>query len=159
MREMLLSFKPEIFELIRSGKKIYEYRHQFADQPIRAYMYVSLPVQKIVGYLELDKRISLNDWKEKYKDNKEVSERINEYLDRNNRYVMPIKSFHMTEGIALSDLQRDINKFIIPQSYYYLDNFVELQEYIHKYAIETNEVLVNSFDSNDVDNICVRKYQ
>ena len=67
---MLLSLKPEIFELIRSGRKIFEYRHQFYKEEIGAYLYISKPIQKIVGYIEFDKRIDLNDWKEKYKDNK-----------------------------------------------------------------------------------------
>ena len=29
MHTMLLSLKPEIFDLIRTGKKIFEYRHLF----------------------------------------------------------------------------------------------------------------------------------
>lgn len=159
MREMLLSFKPEIFELIRSGKKIYEYRYQFSDQPVRAYMYVSLPVQQIVGYLELGRRISLEEWKEKYKDNGEVKERIDEYIARNNKYVMPINSFHMTKPILLCNLKKDIKNFIIPQSYYYLDKFPELLEYIRENAIETNEVMKNTFYDDNMDNICVRKYE
>lgn len=159
MREMLLSFKPEIFDLIRSGKKIYEYRHQFSEEPVRAYMYVSLPVQQIVGYLELDKRIPLEQWVEEYKENQEVSERIEEYLARNNKYVMPIKSFHMTSPISLEDLKKNTSKFIIPQSYYYLDNFPELWEYIKENVKETGEVKNNIFKANDLKNICVRKYE
>lgn len=159
MREMLLSFKPDIFELIRSGKKIYEYRYQFSDEPVKAYMYVSLPVQQIVGYLELGKRIRLEDWRKKYQENAEVLKRVDEYIDRNNKYVMPIKSFHMTTPISLNELDRNLNKFIIPQSYYYLDNYPELWKYIEKHSRDTGEVTNNSFDENDVDNICVRRYE
>ena len=46
MRTMLLSLKPEIFELIRNGKKIFEYRHQFYTEPVGAYLYISKPIQK-----------------------------------------------------------------------------------------------------------------
>ena len=158
MREMLLSFKPEIFEYIRSGKKIYEYRYQFSEEPVRAYMYVSSPVQQIVGYLELDKKISLEDWKNKYADNMEVQKRIKEYIERNNKYVMPIKTFHMTTPISLSDLNENLSRFIVPQSYYYLDKFPELREYIYSHAMETGEIVNNHFFDDDIDNICVRKY-
>ena len=101
MRTMLLSLKPEIFELIRSGKKIFEYRHQFYTEPIGAYLYISKPIQKIVGYIEFDKRIELKDWKDKYKDNIEVSKRIDDYISRNYKYAMPINKFKMTTEIPL----------------------------------------------------------
>lgn len=38
MRKMLLSFKPEVYEKIKSGKKIFEHRRNFPDEPIMAYM-------------------------------------------------------------------------------------------------------------------------
>lgn len=159
MREILLSFKPEIFDLIRTGKKIYEYRYQFCNQPIKAYMYVSKPVQQIVGYLELDKRILLEDWKEQYKENSEILKRVEEYISRNNRYVMPIKSFHMTKPIPLNDLKKGLRKFIIPQSYYYLDHYPELWNFIKLYATDTQEVIINHFYEDDIENICVKKYE
>lgn len=159
IRKMLLSFKPEIFELIRQGKKIYEYRTQFAEDKVIAYMYVSKPVQQIVGYIELDNRIVLTDWEEKYREDKEVLKRIHEYMDRNNKYVMPIKKFHMTTRIDLKDLQVSLTKFIIPQSYYYLDNFPELDKYISEYLEELDEVVVNEFSPEDTKNICVRSYR
>ena len=42
LRKMLLSFKPEVYEKIKSGEKIFEHRRNFPDEPIMAYMYVSL---------------------------------------------------------------------------------------------------------------------
>lgn len=158
MQKMLLSLKPEIFELIRSGKKIFEYRHQFYTEPINAYLYVSKPVQKIVGYIEFDKRIELKDWKEKYKDNKEVSQRIDDYISRNYKYAMPIKKFKMTSAIELKDLKNDLKKFIIPESYYYLDNFTELKKYIETNIKFTDEVLENSFKIVKNEDICRKKY-
>ncbi|WP_196021925.1 hypothetical protein [Mediterraneibacter faecis] len=44
MRKMLLSFKPEVYEKIKSGKKKFEHRRNFPDEPIMAYMYVSAPI-------------------------------------------------------------------------------------------------------------------
>ena len=155
---MLLSFKPEVFDLISSGKKIYEYRYQFADEPVRAYMYVSKPVQQIIGYIDLDQRILISDWKEKYRNNSDVSKRIDEYLARNNKYVMPIKKFQMTNGLSLEMLESSLKKFIIPQSYYYLDNFPELWNVIRENITENGLPVENKFSEEDIDNICVRNY-
>lgn len=158
MRTMLLSLKPEIFELIRNGKKIFEYRHQFYTEPVGAYLYISKPIQKIVGYIEFDKRIELKDWKNKYKDNLEVSKRIDDYISRNYKYAMPINKFKMTTEIPLIDLKNNLEKFIIPESYYYLDNFIELKEYIEKNIDFTDEVVENNFQVVTDENICRKKY-
>ena len=158
MHTMLLSLKPEIFDLIRSGKKIFEYRHQFYNGPINAYLYISKPVQKIIGYIEFDKRINLQDWKEKYKYNIEVNSRIDDYISRNYKYAMPIKKFKMTTYITLNDLRNTLNKFIIPESYYYLDNFAELNNYIKSNIKFTGEVLENNFKFIHETDICRKKY-
>ncbi len=158
MSTMLLSLKPEIFDLIRNGKKIFEYRHQFYTEPINAYLYISKPVQKIVGYIEFDKRIILQDWKEKYENDIEVSNRIDDYISRNYKYAMPINKFRMTTEIPLSDLKNNLNKFIIPESYYYLDNFIDLDNYIKSNIKFTGEVVENNFQVIDVADICRKKY-
>lgn len=158
MRTMLLSLKPEIFDLIRNGKKIFEYRHQFYTEPINAYLYISKPVQKIVGYIEFDKRIILQDWKEIYKNDIEVSNRIDDYISRNYKYAMPINKFRMTTEIPLSDLKNNLNKFIIPESYYYLDNFIDLDNYIKSNIKFTGEVVENNFQEIDEADICRKKY-
>ena len=44
LRKMLLSFRPDVYEKIKSGVKIFEHRRNFPDEPIMAYMYVSSPV-------------------------------------------------------------------------------------------------------------------
>lgn len=158
MRTMLLSLKPEIFDLIRNGKKIFEYRHQFYAEPINAYLYISKPAQKIVGYIEFDKRINLQDWKEIYKDNIKVSNRIDDYISRNYRYVMPINKFKMTTEISLIDLRSNLEKFIIPESYYYLDNFTDLDKYIKSNIEFTGEIVNNNFKVIDEEDICRKKY-
>lgn len=55
MRKMLLSFKPEVYEKIKSGKKKFEHRRNFPDEPIMAYMYVSAPIKAIKGIVYLGK--------------------------------------------------------------------------------------------------------
>ena len=159
MKEILLSFKPNIFELIRSGKKIFEYRKNFPDGKVRAYMYVSKPVQQIVGYVDLDNRIDLIEWENKYSKYKEVSRRIDEYRSRNNKYVMPIMTFQMTSSISLEQIRKNISKFVIPQSYYYLSTFPELNEFVHNNIIEYEEKIHNDFSVINQDDICILEYK
>ena len=47
MRKMLLSFRPEVYEKIKAGQKIFEHRRNFPDESVMAYMYVSSPVKVI----------------------------------------------------------------------------------------------------------------
>ena len=71
---------------------------------------------------------------------------------------MPINIFRMTSTIELSDLRNDLKKFIIPESYYYLDNFIELEKYIEKNIKFTDEVIENSFKVVKDEDICRKKY-
>ena len=48
MRTMLLSFKPEWYNRIKEGSKIFEYRRTFPDEEILAYMYVSRDRKSVV---------------------------------------------------------------------------------------------------------------
>ncbi len=97
---MLLSFKPRWYNKIMDGSKIFEYRRTFPNEEIMAYMYVSFPAKMIVGRIHLGKRIDINTWKEQYKADKEVCERIDDFLTRHT-YAMPVLSFQMTKEIEL----------------------------------------------------------
>ena len=66
MRTLLLSLKPQVFEKIVSGEKIYEHRKVFPNEPVKAYIYVSRPIQSLVGILYLDNKINIEEWKDKY---------------------------------------------------------------------------------------------
>lgn len=118
MRTMLLSFKPRWYNKIMDGSKIFEYRRTFPNEEIMAYMYVSSPVKMIVGRIHLGKRIDINTWKEQYKADKEVCERIDDFLTRHT-YAMPVLSFQMTKEIELEILRKFNPNFVCPQMYYY----------------------------------------
>ena len=154
MSTMLLSVEPNTFKQIKSGKKIFAYRKPSYTETTGAYLYISNPVQKIVGYIEFDEKIELKEWKEKYKDNEEISKRIDDYISRNYRYAMPINKFQMTTEISLKDLRKDLERFIIPESYYYLDDYAELKEYIENNIKYTDEVVENNFETVTDENIC-----
>ena len=76
LRKMLLSFRPDVYEKIKSGVKIFEHRRNFPDEPIMAYMYVSSPVKAITGVVYLCKRHCLSDWMEDYKEDSNAVTRI-----------------------------------------------------------------------------------
>lgn len=57
---MLLSFRPDVYEKIKSGVKIFEHRRNFPDEPIMAYMYVSSPVKAITGVVYLLKSLDMD---------------------------------------------------------------------------------------------------
>jgi predicted transcriptional regulator len=152
MRTMLLSFKPEWYNRIKEGSKIFEYRRTFPDEEILAYMYVSSPMKMIVGKIHLGRKIYINTWKEEYKEDEQVCERIDDFLTRHT-YAMPILSFQMTKEIDLETLRKFNRNFICPQMYYYLENYPELFEFIKKNATDIGKPQVNSFE-----NICRKQY-
>lgn len=80
MRTILLSFKSDLFQHLQSGKKIFEHRSVFPDEPIRAYLYVSKPTMAIDGILELSNKTAISKWKDIYKNDAEVLRRIEGYL-------------------------------------------------------------------------------
>lgn len=128
MRKMLLSFKPEVYEKIKSGKKKFEHRRNFPDEPIMAYMYVSAPIKAIKGIVYLGKRHLLSDWREEFKNDKAAVVRIEKYQELY-RYAMEINEFQETTEISLGALRRDVSGFVAPQMYIYLDG-TELLDYI-----------------------------
>lgn len=100
MRTMLLSFRPDVYDRIASGEKIYEHRRTFPEGPIKAYMYVSGPVCGIKGILFLDNRHSLEEWRETYRFDKETVLRIDKYMQKV-KYASEIQMFQETSFIPL----------------------------------------------------------
>ena len=157
MRTMLLSFKPEWYNRIKDGSKIFEYRRTFPDEEIMAYMYVSSLMKMIVGRIHLGRRIDINTWKEQYKDDMEVCERIDDFISRHT-YAMPVLSFQMTKEIDLGTLRKFNTRFVCPQMYYYLENYPELFDYIKHTATDIGEPRINSFENIDKEDICRKQY-
>ncbi len=153
MRKMLLSFKPEVYEKIKSGKKKFEHRRNFPDEPIMAYMYVSAPVKAITGIVYLGKRHLLSDWKEEFKENKDAIARIEKYQE-SYRYAMEIDEFQETTAISLYDLRRDVPGFVAPQMYIYLDG-TELLTYIEQ-KIEMKLInITHKLERIEATKICI----
>ena len=152
---MLLSFRPDVYEKIKSGVKIFEHRRNFPDEPIMAYMYVSSPVKAITGVVYLGKRHCLSDWLEYYKEDSNAVTRIKEYMETYHyRYAMEIDSFQETSQISLDDLRENIPGFIAPQMYIYLDG-TELLEYIESNLKMTDLQVEHSFERIEACQVCV----
>ena len=155
MRKMLLSFRPDVYEKIKSGLKIFEHRRNFPDEPIMAYMYVSSPVKAITGVVYLGKRHCLSDWLEYYKEDSNAVTRIKEYMETYHyRYAMEIDSFQETSQISLDDLRENIPGFVAPQMYIYLDG-TELLEYIESNLKMTDLQVEHSFERIEACQVCV----
>ena len=152
---MLLSFRPDVYEKIKSGVKIFEHRRNFPDEPIMAYMYVSSPVKAITGVVYLGKRHCLSDWLEYYKEDSNAVIRIKEYMETYHyRYAMEIDSFQETSQISLDDLRENIPGFVAPQMYIYLDG-TELLEYIESNLKMTDLQVEHSFERIEACQVCV----
>ncbi|HIW40322.1 MAG TPA: hypothetical protein IAA36_05115 [Candidatus Eubacterium pullicola] len=153
MRKMLLSFKPEVYDKIKAGIKIFEHRRNFPDEPIMAYMYVSAPVKAITGIVYLGKRHLLSDWKEEFEYDKAAVSRIEEYM-KSYRYVMEIDEFQETTEISLDNLRRDVPGFVAPQMYIYLDD-TELLSYIEKHIKNQSVNIKHEFGDIKSEQVCI----
>lgn len=155
LRKMLLSFRPDVYEKIKSGLKIFEHRRNFPDEPIMAYMYVSSPVKAITGIVYLDKRHCLSDWLEEYKEDSNAIARIKEYMETYHyRYAMEIAKFQETSKISLDDLRKNVPGFVAPQMYIYLDG-TELLEYIESNLKMIDLQVEHSFERIEACQVCV----
>lgn len=153
MRTMLLSLKPEVFKNVQSGVKIYEHRRVFPDEPVKAYIYVSRPVQALAGVMYLGNKTNIEDWKEKYRDDAEAQERINEYL-KHHKVVMEIQKFQNTSSISLENIKKVFPNFLIPQMYYYLDDHPLLQ-FLEDNLEPIGEPITHTFENITSDQICI----
>lgn len=154
MRKMLLSFKPSVYDKIYTGIKIFEHRRNFPDEPIMAYMYVSKPVRAITGIVILNNRHKLVDWESEFKEDVDALARIHEY-QKSYRYAMEISEFQDTNMISLDDLKRDIESFVVPQSYIYLDNNSVLLKYIEDRIVKKNLRITHDFSVITSNQVCV----
>ena len=152
MRTMLLSFKAEVYKKIVSGEKIFEHRNIFPSEPVKAYLYVSSPISSITGILYLGKKHSIVEWKKQFSYDLAAIQRIDAYLAKH-RYAMEIDKFIETSVIPLSKLRQDIDKFVVPQMYYYLEGS-NLLSYLEENLKPTGLVIEHRFDDFVADDVC-----
>lgn len=153
MRTVLLSLKPEVFQNVVSGDKIYEHRKVFPDGPVIAYIYISRPVQELAGVMYLGNKKEIIEWKEIYKEDCAALERIDEYL-KHYKVAMEIQKFQNTSSISLENIKKVFPNFLIPQMYYYLDEHPLLQ-YLKENLVPVGDPITHTFENITSDQICV----
>lgn len=154
MRTMLLSFKPDIYQKIYDGIKIFEHRRNFPDESIVAYMYVSKPIRAIKGIVYLNNRHTLTDWENEFSDDPAAIKRIKEY-EESYRYVMEISEFQETTQISLDEIKKEFPDFVVPQSYIYLDKNPELLKYIENHLKLLTKNIKHDFSQITSEQICI----
>ena len=141
MRTIIISFKPDVYENILNGTKIFEHRRRFPNEQLKAYLYISRPVCAITGILYLNNRHALVDWLSEYSYDKNAVERIQKKLLLYN-YAMEMPKFIETSQIPLKELRENFD-FLIPRSYYYIDK-TPLLDYLNKNLIPTGKTIEHS---------------
>ena len=154
MRKMILSFSYKWYPQLKSGEKIYEHRKRFCKEPVEAYIYIGLPYSQLVAVVELGKPEIIENWLEKYKDDKAAVERITDCLTRNN-VAMPILSFQEIEPIDMRKMEDDISGFRVPISYMFIDDKPEILEYIESRIKYKNKRIEHRFLNITSKDICI----
>lgn len=153
MKTLLLSLKPEVFQNVLSGDKIYEHRRVFPDGDVKAYIYVSRPVQALMGIMYLGNKTNIEDWKELYKEDVDAQKRIDIYL-QHHKVAMEIQKFQNTTSVSLETIKEQFPDFLIPQMYYYLDG-LPLLKYLEKNLRPMGDPITHEFDDIKSHQICI----
>lgn len=153
MKTIFLSFDKKWYPPLRDGRKKYEHRKRFCNESTRAFLYIGKPVQAIVAEIGLGERESLEDIKEKYKNNITVTTRIDDFLTRNN-YAMKVLWFKEIVPIELNDLLEQFPDFSIPRSYLVLENKPKIMEWLDATKRYTTTSYQNHITDFDENNIC-----
>lgn len=130
-KNIFLSFRPEYFRPILYGIKKYEYRKRFCKEPVTAYLYLSSPVQEVVGIIEFLTPMITEELLSSYGKDKEIQRRLYRCLESNEHYIIPIESLQLFENpIPIQDLKKINPKFFVPQCYCNLENQKDIFEYL-----------------------------
>ncbi|HEY3425031.1 MAG TPA: hypothetical protein VGL27_09565 [Negativicutes bacterium] len=129
---VLLSIREEPYKDILSGIKKYEYRTRYLKEATTAFIYVSRNIKKVMAVIEFDRPIIGSDV-----EISQIAEHIKrgsyedmmEYLKNGIGYAIPVKEITEIQPIPLEELKLKFSNFVVPQSYYLLDNKKELLNY------------------------------
>ncbi|WP_299510909.1 hypothetical protein [uncultured Rummeliibacillus sp.] len=140
--KIILSFQPRVFPALCSGLKQFEYRRQFPNGKIEAYIYLSSPVKSIVGKIIFSEKEKINDL---LLDDKITSEwktvgRLKLHQEEGAKYVIPIEKIEIfNKFVSLDDARKIEPNFFAPQTYCYLRKVPTLDNYLEQ--LETKELV------------------
>lgn len=139
---IFLSFRPEYFRPILYGIKKYEYRKRFCKEPVIAYLYLSSPVQEVIGKIEFGKPLMTKELLDIYSNNKKVKSRLLRCLENREQYIIPIVSLQLFEDpVTICDLKKINSSFTIPQCYCNLEKQKDILEYLQSKTLLEREFL------------------
>lgn len=124
---ILISLKPQFYQLILEGVKKHEFRKRFPNKKVKAFIYVTNPVSAVKALFEFDTPIK-NPEELIDQDGVGVEEFING--GKPGRVAVPIRRIiPLKKSVDLITLKRDFDT-PAPQSYFYLRNNPRLLEYL-----------------------------
>lgn len=154
-KALFLSFRPEYFRPLLYGIKKYEYRKRFTAGPATAYLYLSAPLQEVVGIVELGQPLQLAALAAEYGRETEVSRRISLYLDNKENWAIPIQSLQLLERpVSLRELQGVDPQLRAPRSYLLLANNLPIFDYLQRQKRHVPE-FVHDHERIHEDNLAV----
>ena len=152
MKNIFLSFRPEFFRPILYDIKKYEYRKRFLKEESIAYLYLSAPVQEVIGIMILGKAIMTEEIKETYKNRPLVYERLNKASAGKEKYIIPIISLKLFEkSVTKAELEVNDKKFNVPHCYFNLENYPKTFNFLKEQITMDAEFLndhANVFENN-----------
>ena len=154
MRTILLSFDEKWYPVLKRGEKIFEHRRKFCNEEVRAYLYLGKPRQQIVAEIGLGKRELLEDWLQQYQEEKEVADRISDFM-RRNKFAMKVLWFKEIEPINIIEVQELFPELKIPISFHFLDKKPDVLKWLDDNKHYTGYQIENDFSNVGRDNICV----
>lgn len=154
MRTILLSFDEKWYPVLKSGEKIFEHRRKFCNEEVRAFLYLGKPRQQIVAEIGLGKRELLEDWLQQYQEEKEVADRISDFM-RRNKFAMKVLWFKEIEPINIIEVQELFPELKIPISFHFLDKKPDALKWLDDNKHYTGYQIENGFSNVGRDNICV----
>ncbi len=130
---ILMSLKPQYWQLVLDGEKKYEYRRSFRKDAVGAYIYLSSPRQCIAGFIDFGEPII--DTPQRIVELAESQspgsrDGMADYLAGSKQgFAVPILSHQQFQPIGLQELREKFG-FTPPQGYLVLDNHRELRKFI-----------------------------
>ncbi|MFV0274898.1 MAG: hypothetical protein ACK5HL_01495 [Bacilli bacterium] len=130
-REIFLSFSPNFFRPILYGIKKYEYRKRFCKEPTTAYLYLSSPIQEIIGIMQLGRLIKIEDVINNYDNSSITYERLSISMESGEKFAIPIESLQLfKEPIGINKIKELSPNFFVPQCYLDITKHQKLYDYI-----------------------------
>jgi len=141
MTEIILSFKPEFFKALLTGKKHFEYRSRIPEKEMIAYLYLSAPAKMIVGKMILGQCNKIQNFLENSDFENSSRLYLENHLQEGAKYFSPIYSLSIFDSpISLKQAKELSPKFKAPQGYSYVKNYKELHNFLENSVFSTFEI-------------------